>query len=751
MAQKMTQEFKGNSGDDFEGPSLRVQKDQTLNEVNEAPRKVSPPKKEATTQQHRLAFDPFEKIWNILSIPIVSRIAIGATAFTLGGSAVLAVGAKEAHDYGLVEAKKVAQAANVIKMLPVYSETEPPLEPVAYIQKRPFLQKESQEWNEDSIAHPVSPNDVRTQSDYVTWNIPPVSVEDVQKDGPLHLTRLALTVLEDRSLEDGTGFDVKGIFRPLLSGFAAGGSTIPAQLCGNLWDQTGAFLPHSRIAETDLKTQVSYKLAKTACGGALASEGVLSVDEIVANYLTYSYLGGANTHGAVQFAQYYWGIEKLSDPALTDGRKLILAALPKYPFSTKKDPKKNLESWHKVVDRALYAAQILRSENKITAEQKVRMDTLLKKERETPPVRSSPNRDFEFVNELVADEAASHKDDAEWIHTVDGLVVSINEDLQHGLPSLVRKGLQGQADTVRGTVLVANEKGEYVGVYTGSKNGLLSNVEMKTGPQTAINRLSMNLSPGSVGKLIVAAALAEKGISPSPVAQALQRKTLVDRATWDVIYSNDALIEDAQALGVDQGLVKKLIQCFGTWRPKVTANPVTAAVTGNWEISPKKIPAYLYAFATGKALPKPHVISGEWVEGHLEPVNISQEKNAEECAKKMHQDGNSYPWGELPLYGTMSKFHKPTQLADHGLIGKTGTVGEKEKNTQVVWAPFSAKFDDGERFMVSTTVWAEKRNKKKKDIEYVVDMDFNFGPSAQASTIALPISDQVLSSLALHH
>jgi hypothetical protein len=748
---EMTQEFKNNSGDDFEGPSLRESKQSKRGEPAVVAGKATRATKQRSTEPHHLEFDPFEKIWKVLSIPIVSRIAIGATAFTLGGGAVLIVGAKEAYDYGLIEAKKVAAAADEIKMLPIYSETEPPLEAVAYIQKRPFVRKESQAWNKDSVAHPASPNEMRTQSDYVAWNIPPVSVQDVQKDGPLYLTRLALTVLEDRSLEDGTGFDIKGFFRPLISGFSAGGSTLSAQLCGDLWDQTGAFLPHSKIAESGFETQLSYKLSKTACGVALASEEVLSVDEIVANYLTYSYFGGANTHGALQFAQSYWGIEKLSDPSLTEGRKLILAALPKRPFSTKKDPQKTLESWYLVVDRALYAAQILRAENKITAEQKVKIDTQLKKERDNPPVRSLPNRDFEFVSELVAAEASDHKADEDWIHKVDGLVVSINEELQHSLPGIVRKGLQAQGDSVRGTVLVTNERGEYVGVYTGSKRGLLSNVEMKTGPQTAINRLSTPLSPASVGKLIVAAALAEKGIRPSPVDQALKRHTLEDKATWDVIYSNDDLIEHAVALGVNEALVKKLVKCFGTWRPNVTAGSVAVAVTGNWEISPEKIPAYLYAFATGEVLPKPHVITGAWVGDHVDSVTFPKEKQAEDCAKSMYQDGKSYAWGELPLYGTMSKLHKPTQLAEHGLIGKTGTVGEKEKNTQVVWAPFSAQFKDGERFMVSTTVWAERRNIKNKEVAYVVDMGFNFGSSTQASTIALPISDQVLYSLALHH
>lgn len=704
----------------------------------------------ATPVRH-LAFDPLEGVWRFLSRPLVSRFALGGALLSVVGGTGLSVAAMQSYSFGVSEAKKVAEAANAIHALPVYTQnSKGDLSLVSSLESRPFVQDQVKVWNAESQAHPESNKSLYRQEDYISWNIIPVVPEDVRDGGPLYLTREALAVLEDNSLEAGTGFSLAGLMRPILSGGMGGGSTIPAQLCGDLWDQTGEYLPHSEIKNSGLRTAVSYKFAKTACGVGLATGGVMNVDEIVAHYLTYTYLGGANTHGALQFMSYYWGINDLKDPRLTDARKLILAALPKYPYTSEGDAKKNLERWKTIVERARKAAVALEGEGKITMVQKHAIDEAFLVEEGTPPTRALPNKDFEYVRELVAQEALAHVKDSGWFYSIDGLLVGMNEALEHSLPGIVRKGLATQSDRVRGTVLVTNAEGEYVGIYTGSKRGLLSNVEMKSGTQTAVNRLSVRLSPGSVGKLIVAAALAQKGFEPVEISRANDSGDALERATWDIIHSDKKLITDARELGVDDAFIKELIQCYGVWRPGVTASALEAAVKGNWEIAPKEMPALFYAFATGRALPEPHMITAELSAGAVKKLSVAPSVSAR-CAADLYQNGHSYPWGELPLYGTMSSIRRPSTLKPDGLIGKTGTVGVPGKSTQAVWAPLSAEFTDGERFMISNVAWAEKRDKRKNQPMYVIDMGFNMGANVQSTSVAVPISGEVLNSLAKHH
>lgn len=686
------------------------------------------------------------------------RLALGAGAITLAGGGILVHG----YNQGVQDAKEVAHDAKAMSMIPIITkDTDGDLTTVAYTSSRPFIAEDIARWNLNSVVEHEAKNGVPPkQEDFIAWNkMQTVLPEEVQENGPLFYARKALVYGEDKWAEKNIGINPSGITRAITHlGTGGGGSSIHDQLCGAVWEQTGALPSLSSLSSFD-PDKYDRKWREIFCGIGLGLGGQMEIGEVIANYFTYVYVGN-NTFGVKKFAEQYWGITNVKD--LTIGHQLVLAALAKRRVPTKttkltiEEYKTTLENkWFGkdkegnptdggIKDRAIYMLKGLIEEGLIV-ESKEDILAQIDSAKPNADILFAKNKtDYEFINRLAEIEIKRHlKEEAInsgiWRVNTDGVVVAINPELQHSIGPIVIKELNELPEFARGTVFSVNEKGEYIGIFTGSEDGFDN--------QYMARRLDYPYeSPGSIGKLMVAAALASKGYAPG------QTDPKIKRAAHDLAYSSHHIAQSARSLGVDESKVKQLIQCYGEWRKGVTVDPLEAAVVGNWNITPDRIPGFLYGIMTGKVAPKSHLIVGEVNNGVVTPWNVSESSNAA-CAQLAYGNGLTKLWATQPLKGTMKGISIPSNAKT--VIGKTGTANAAGPNgnsldntTNIEWAPIGVEFRDGTYFSTVTYIRAEKiQNGIGVDADFMGDM----GATLLASDNAVPVANGALQVLAGTH
>lgn len=722
-----------------------------------------------------------------------NRIAKYA-AYLMGMAALstAAAGAVVRQEYlqGVEDAKEVAHDARVISMVPVQIQNQDgSFSSISSLSSASFVSEDIKRWNSNSEAYNLNDNPNDPQSEHIGWTIKPVSVVDVQAGGPLYLTRKALTFGEDNQAETGTGINLKGFIRSILSLGGGGGSTLADQICGDIWEQTGKFKSLAQLKKSSVFGRFSparfqRKEREVFCAVGLGLGEQMSVDEMFAAYMTYQHLGNG-AEGVRNFASRYWGIEDLNDPRFTRGHKIILAALPAHPVPQIGSKGKDLATRKKIIDdawdhlneknhhegilpRALGLLDGLVENGTIPASEK---EAIVQEIRAAEPSLElyeksgkTKNTDYAFVNTLARKELnahlkASNQTFSDWRDASDGLLVSLEPNLQSKLPSIVQKEVQrfplkgseafSPGVVATGTVFVVNGNGEYIGVFTGTKDGYLAQETLA--PLTEVD------NPGSVGKLFVGAQLGALGLFPVLDSDEKEDEK-VKRAANDLRRSVEDLAPAAEDLGINSANVKQLIECYGNWR-NVSVSPTMAAVTGNWDVVPKNIPAYLYAMMTGKLLPDPHLVVGE-ISGHASTpwVAPSSIGNAH-CADLMYANGIAKEWGALPFKGTMKGMDMPSSV--DFAVGKTGTAERigadgnalADRSTNIVWAPFAVQMKDGEQYMAVTYIrpilWTPKKDKKTGESMVVPTKDLytNMGYKLWAADAAVPVSNQVLQIL----
>lgn len=715
---------------------------------------------------------------NLIRKPeIIRKVGVRPAAKKLGRSllmyittgAALAIGAASTAIYqgykqGVQDAAEITQDARALAMIPIYAKGTD--EVLTYISARPFIQEDVKHWDETAIKRPSNP--LIPQEDYMDWNIKPVFPNEVTKGRPFYYTREGLIYGEDRSADGNFGWNPRGFLRAAFSGGRSGGSTLHDQLCGAMWEQTGKFLPKSRVSSHS-PDGVSRYTHEVFCGIGLGFGEQMPLDETFANYMTYSYLG-ESAYGVRNFMDLYWGITSEKDPRFTQGKQLLLASLPKYPIPPRAKGSSHLNKWWKegirnaegkvtrggVVPRALFLLEGLIEKGIIPAEDQERIKREI---HDSDPDFSGLRAKSSFkdsslaypnavaareIREVVSAQASGWNSLSDWRHDTEAIEMALNLPFQAELPLILSHNLTSLPGAARGTIFVVNEDGEYVGLHTGSSRGF-----DHQGGRYAMRRLEEPESPGSIGKLMVAAALAAKGLLPNT--------TYTEKATQYLRASNSLFAGEAEhVLHANPALVDQMLTCYETPGTSHGKQPIDAAVEGNWRVAPNRLPAFLYAIMTGNTLPAPHLLVGEYRRGHTHMTWTYPSNPADAtCAQVVYQGGRTREWAKVPLSpgGTLSGIKPPEGSI---VIGKTGTTtadtnkdGHGEfRTTNVMWAPFAVSID-GKTYMDVTYIRAEKED-STTHAGISVDYSKSLGGKLTAQEEAAPLSNDVLQALARH-
>ena len=506
-------------------------------------------------------------------------------------------------------------------------------------------------------------SDSLTGHDTAIWLAPGM----LAPDGTLRIFYEALAQLEDRQLESGLGFNPKGLGRAVVTLGASGGSSLHDQTCDALED--GFELSWFEAISPRAVRRLINKIDNTLCGIGLARQS--SPEEVVALYATYGYLG-TGAYGIDAFARIYWRYDGVFDHRLDIGHQLVLAALFNKPWSG--DP----ERWPAIEQRALYGLELLIEAGVLAPEQRAGVQKQIRRAKprsKAELARAGQRRrlprapaSLDYPIYRAAREAADELG-RDWRTEVARLDLTIDlgrqkRALTAAEPTLAR-GLAAQQG--RMTLAVVNQRGEYLVLHTGSPTFDES------------DRIRARRSPGSVTKLLVAAALARAYGSAS---QASASASIPD-VQEALRRSNAKFFELANQLSLDADYVGELIECYGDAHRGARENPIEDAAKGSLEASPEQMLPMLQDayFGALLAMPDPHVVRSIVLrDGNelLQSTGASWRRRA--CATLIHNRGATTSWFEIPMRGTMSGARRRVD------VGKTGSVGVAAEGSDSIYA-----------------------------------------------------------------
>lgn len=485
-------------------------------------------------------------------------------------------------------------------------------------------------------------------------------------DGTLRIFYEALAQLEDRQLESGLGFNPKGLGRAVVTLGASGGSSLHDQTCDALEDGfeptwIEALLPQAA-------RRVINKIDNTLCGIGLARQR--SPEQVVALYATYGYLG-TGAYGVDSFARIYWRYDGVSDRRVDIGHELVLAALFNKPWSG--DPKR----WPAIEQRAQHGLELLIEAGIIEADQRAQIRKQIRRakprskaELERAGLRRRlprPPASLDYPIYRAAREAADELG-SDWRTKVARLELTVElarqkRALAATRPVLTRGLVEQQA---RVTLAVVDQDGEYVALHSG-------------GPDfDEVDRIRARRSPGSVTKLLVAAALARAYGS----ARTARSSAAIPDVQEALRRSNSQFFVLANQLSLDPAYVGALIECYGDAHHGERDDVIEDAAKGSLEASPEQLLPMLQDAYHGPvlAMPEPHVVRRFTLRdgGDLSRPSASWRRRA--CAALIHNDGATYSWFEIPMRGTMIGASRRVD------VGKTGSVGDAAEGGDTTYA-----------------------------------------------------------------
>jgi hypothetical protein len=489
--------------------------------------------------------------------------------------------------------------------------------------------------------------------------------ELLSPEGKLRLFYQALAQLEDRHVESGLGFNPRGLARAVVTLGASGGSSLHDQACDAMEDGFDLSRVESRLPHA--LRRVINKLDNTLCGIGLARQN--SPEEVVALYATHGYLG-TGAYGVDSFARIYWRYEGVADRRIDVGHQLVLAALFNRPWNG--DDRR----WPDIERRALHALELLIAAGILEPTQRAAIRKQI--QRAKPRTKAALERaglrrrlprapaSLDYPIYRAAREA-EHAFGSDWRTKVARLDLTIDlarqkRALAASKPALPRSLIEQQA---RATVAVVNVRGEYLVLHTGTSGFDWS------------DRIRARRSPGSVTKLLVAAALAraygdanQANANLADVQEALRR-------------SNSSFFVLANQMQLDARYVGALIECYGDAHGSVRENLIEDAAKGSLEASPEQMLPMLQDARYGQALamPDPHVVRTYGLRDGSVLTSATQPSwRRRACAALIHNDGATYSWFEIPLRGTMTAARRRVEA------GKTGSVGDSAESSDSIHA-----------------------------------------------------------------
>ncbi len=499
----------------------------------------------------------------------------------------------------------------------------------------------------------------------------PIDPGEMTEDGGLYYWYHAMMTLEDKG-HDGGFSDVTGINPRMPVTIAlrqGGGSSLADQACGALRDGISDY-QYQKFGYYPGK--VRKKAEETLCGIGLA--GIASPQEIAAYYATYQYIAPRD-YGVGGFIQKYWGISDVED--LNIGQQLLLAAFFNLPWNGSD------KGWEKNQRRALYALDQLIEDGIIPREK----EALVKREitGSRPKLRSdykgiAPKRGYSTGMGLAVQEAKTYfgddfRSDLRSIHTTLD-------------PSVLTTAYWACENTL---VELSNDLARCVILAVDSSTGEIIAMDSHGHEdQFGFNRFFTERSPGSMGKILLAAGVGNKHMS-SPLGNPYS-SSFYDHLS----RSSAAIIEDARSMGVSKKTVEELISCYG--KPHEDVDPIEGAGMGMFETSPFTYIQTLYEAYMGTPSPNPFVVSAFTDnEGTVHKTEPMVREDGKDCAALAYGDGYTKDWLKAPLdtKGTLSI------LSDVADVGKTGTVGSRDSSgNSMVWAIAGKAYPDGHFYTV---------------------------------------------------
>lgn len=533
-----------------------------------------------------------------------------------------------------------------------------------------------------------------------------VKPELLEENKPLEIWYKALIALEDQGHEDGLssyiGINERFPYAIMKYAFLKarsltpfygppkkdGGSSIADQACGAM---------RSELADYRDIGSVRKKLEETLCGVGLAV--TREPKEIAALYGTYGQVG-TSAKGLIYFAWTYWGFEDIEDPHFTKAHQLILASMVNHTWACKYSNKAKCgeDYWEErlasIKGRANTALEILVAQKDITPEEAAEILKDIKKIEIPKPetIKTSiikPKLGYaSAIKQAIkeADGAFGH----EWRSVVSSMTLSIDPNVQTVVYKSSLETLNNIKDPETGeynpgvvsVVAVTNSMGEIVGIHYGNKEGALET-----------DLFATQFQPGSMGKILLAAAVGNKGFN------APERNPYNNSFYLHLSKSEPAITSDAKRMKVKSSEVEDLINCYGSARED--QDQVESAALGLFDTSPKQFVTVLWEAYSGYHTPAPHIVRSFTVDGEIiypnQAPNFTREKWEErsECSILINANHTTWEWLKAPLgiEGTLSSLNG---IADAGKTGTDGPSGDEGKNNRMAWTIAAKVFDSKE-------------------------------------------------------
>lgn len=543
----------------------------------------------------------------------------------------------------------------------------------------------------------------------------PISPEELIKpDGHLYFAYQALMALEDQGHEGGltdwVGVNPFNIARGFIRN-GGGGSSMADQTCNAMQE----LLPYQFgidgtygdvfIRQHRLRT----KMNDTLCGMGLAT--TKTPEEIAALYFTYAYLSSA-ANGAEVFARLNLQLpDGIKDEHFTIAHQIIIAAAIKRPYASDGHnwigersivSRANFAIKH-LVDKGVITKEILIKEGYLVASQfdgltdeqarDLLAQTLEEAVLNSKPLTNQqisatrngfslqPKDGYEYLVNMAVDEARAMFDE-DFREEIAKIGLTSNGFVQGKLiRSMQRELVAVNHPEARGVAVLTDSGGRIIAAFSGGKGE--RDIARSDGLDS-VRLLSTN-QMGSLGKLLLAAAVAHRGYSihsQSPYVQSFR---------MHLMRSEPEIIADARRLGVTSDEIGKMIKCFGEVEPGKRRDYVHDAAMGMYYIPPAAALDIINVARTGQSVTVPHVIEyvvsrdGQGIPQH--PIYPSADRSA--CASLIHTPPQSnrpgtgtWAWFSVPLSNgptreTRGTLHRLNGVAD---VGKTGTYGKRAED-----------------------------------------------------------------------
>lgn len=520
----------------------------------------------------------------------------------------------------------------------------------------------------------------------------------VAPGGRLHLWWEATKVLEDSWHDSPLGVHprILRVLPPNLARAASNrifGTSFDVQGASSLSDQTCGRL----VAGTSVDARrgaLARKFADIACGIGLRHRFLGEPHVIGALYATHAPFAVGYGDGVEVFARQHWGFAGTSDPRLSRGHQLVLAALPKLMWNGRET---RFQSGDPAVEdietRATVALDALVAQGVVPAAERdaVRAEILAARpwiDGEYPASAASVQPDAIYRPALrFAREELVHRFGGAWAAQVDRIVLTVSPAGQQALADACRDALATLPPPRRGEV-VDRSGARCAGLVTRSDGAAVAAWVGRVDGADDLDLLRHAAPPGSLGKLFLANGVVAAG-QGGPTEQAA--------FAADLQWSRSEILAESRAVGVSEGRVRELITCYGDSVSGASDDALEVATLGGWDTSAVRFTPFLHAAWAGRAVPEPHVVAQVGRRGEAMaamPVDVPG-RHSTHCAGLAHAGGGMRPWLAVPLDGTLATLRGVASGGKTGTVPPVGTGSAAVRGTNAAWVAGLAPSSQG--------------------------------------------------------